>query len=165
MSFDAESKFSIKKEHKDIIENKKLMEDMHKYRLKDLSYKEDFVLVPKYVFFPLAKWYDCDRTITRQVISFKRPRGMGDTQSMMSSHSHRFMMSSQKFYNPQQEEFEEELQKRVGDTIFELEVHPNNFYLSCVTEKGDKPHKSAVVNGRVDFNYIKRVLKTDTLPF
>jgi hypothetical protein len=34
---------------------------------------------------------------------------MRDTVSMMSSHSHKFMMSSQKFYNPVQEEFEEEL--------------------------------------------------------
>ena len=65
MSFEAESKFSIKKEHKDVIENKSLMEELHKYRLKDLTYKEDFVLLPKYAFFPLAKWYNCDKTITR----------------------------------------------------------------------------------------------------
>ena len=57
MSFEAESKFSIKKEHKDFIDNKSLMEDMHQYRMKDLTYKEDYVLVPKYVFYPLAKWY------------------------------------------------------------------------------------------------------------
>ena len=84
---------------------------------------------------------------------------------MLSSHSHRFMMSSQKFYNPVQEEFEEELQKRILDTIYELEVHPKLFYLALVTEKGDKPHKQAVVNGRVDFNYLRRVVKTDSLPF
>ena len=57
------------------------------------------------------------------------------------------------------------MQKRVGDTIFMLEVNPNNFYLGCVTDKGEKPHSNAVINGRVDFNYVKRVLKTDTLPF
>ena len=64
-----------------------------------------------------------------------------------------------------QEEFEEELQKRVGDTIYELEVNPNVFYLGLVSDKGERPHRSAVVNGRVDFNYLKRVVKTDTLPF
>ena len=90
---------------------------------------------------------------------------MRDTVSMMSSHSHKFMMSSQKFYNPVQEEFEEELQKRVGDTIYELEVNPNHFYLGLVSEKGDRPHRQAVVNGRVDINYLKRVVKTDSLPF
>ena len=65
MSFEAESKFSIKKEHKDFIDNKSLMEDMHQYRLKDLTYKDDFVLVPKYVYFPLAKWYNSEKAITR----------------------------------------------------------------------------------------------------
>ena len=39
------------------------------------------------------------------------------------------------------------------------------FYLGLVSEKGDRPHRSAVVNGRVDFNYLRRVVKTDTLPF
>ena len=65
MSFEADSKFSIKKEHKDVIENKSLMLEMHKYRLKDITYKQDYVLVPKYVFFLLAKLYNCDKTITR----------------------------------------------------------------------------------------------------
>ena len=65
MSFDAESKFSIKKEHKDFIDNKSLMEEMHQYRMKDLTYKDDYVLVPKYVHFPLSKWYSSEKTITR----------------------------------------------------------------------------------------------------
>jgi hypothetical protein len=34
-----------------------------------------------------------------------------------------------------------------------------------VSDKGDRPHRSAVVNGRVDINYLKRVVKTDSLPF
>ena len=53
----------------------------------------------------------------------------------------------------------------MGETIYELEVHPNSFYLGLVTEKGDRPHRAAVVNGRVDLNYVKKVLKSDTLPF
>ena len=29
------------------------MEDMHQFRMKDLTYKQDFVLIPKYVYYPL----------------------------------------------------------------------------------------------------------------
>lgn len=34
----ADGKYSIKKEHKDFIDNKSLMEDMHEFRMKDLKY-------------------------------------------------------------------------------------------------------------------------------
>ena len=103
----------MKKEHKDFIDNKALMEDMHQFRMKDMTYKEDFVLVPRYVYYPLSKWYACEKTITRQVIQYKRERGASDTASMNSS-SQKFAMSSQKFYNPVADQFEEELVHRVG---------------------------------------------------
>lgn len=70
--------------------------------------------------------------------------------SMRSSHSHRFMMSSQKFYNPANEEFEEEFVRTVGDTVYELEVYPKLVYLCKVTDKGEKPHQKAIVNKQVD---------------
>ena len=38
-------------------------------------------------------------------------------------------------------------------------------YLSKISDKGEKPYKQAVVNGKVDFNYLRRVVKTDSLPF
>ena len=60
-----ESKYYITKEHKDAIDNKGLMEDMHQFRMKDLAYKQDFVLMPKYVYYPLSKWYTCEKEITR----------------------------------------------------------------------------------------------------
>lgn len=69
--------YSIKKEHKDFIDNKSLMEEMHSFRMKDLTYKQDFVLLPKYVFYPLSKWYSCDKEITRSVIQFRRDRKLG----------------------------------------------------------------------------------------
>ena len=50
------------------------------------------------------------------------------------------MMSSQKFYNPVADTFEEELIHRVGQIVFELEIYPNLIYLSRVTDKGEKPH-------------------------
>ena len=74
-------------------------------------------------------------------------------------------MSSQKFYNPAEGQYEEELVHKKGEFIFELEIYPSMFYLAMVTEKGEKPHNKAVVNGKVDFNYIRKVAKSDNLPF
>ncbi len=44
------------------------MEEMHLFRMKDLTYKQDFVILPKYVYYPLSKWYSCEKEITRTVI-------------------------------------------------------------------------------------------------
>jgi len=74
-------------------------------------------------------------------------------------------MSSQKFYNPNEGQFEEELVHRKGEFVYELEIYPLICYLALVTDQGDKPHKKAVVNGKVDFNYLRKVVKTDSLPF
>ena len=57
MGFANESMFGIKKEHKEWIDNENLIEEMHQFRMKDLSYKTDWIVVPKYVFYPLGKWY------------------------------------------------------------------------------------------------------------
>lgn len=77
----------------------------------------------------------------------------------------KFMQSSQKFYNPVQEDFEDELHKAVGHDIYELEVHPNLLYLGLVSEGGERTYRNAVSNGRLDLNYVKRVLKMDRIPF
>lgn len=63
--------FSMKVSFKSSIKNEKLLEDKHEYRLKDAVYDEDFILLPKYAFFPLNAWYSCDKIITREVISWK----------------------------------------------------------------------------------------------
>lgn len=68
LAINKEGKYSIKKEHKDKIDNKSLMEDNHQFRMKDLTYKQDFVLLPKYVYYPLSIWYSCNKEITRTVI-------------------------------------------------------------------------------------------------
>ena len=34
-----------------------------------------------------------------------------------------------------------------------------------VNSKGEKPFQKVVTNGRVDYNYLKKVVKTDSLPF
>ena len=68
LALNSDGMYSIKKEHKDFIDNKSLMEEMHSFRMRDLTYKQDFVLLPKYVYYPLSKWYSCDKEITRSVI-------------------------------------------------------------------------------------------------
>ena len=52
-----------------------------------------------------------------------------------------------------------------GEFVYELEIYPCMLYLALVTEKGEKPHSRAVVNGKVDSSYMKRVVKGDRLPF
>lgn len=74
-------------------------------------------------------------------------------------------MSSQKFYNANEGELEGELIHKKGEFVFELEVYPILFYLGMVTDKGERPHQKAVTNGKVDFNYLRKVAKTDELPF
>lgn len=74
-------------------------------------------------------------------------------------------MSSQKFYNPSEQQFEEELVHKKGEFVYELEISPNLMYLALVNEKGEKPHFKAVINGKVDFNYLRKVARTDNLPF
>jgi len=49
--------------------------------------------------------------------------------------------------------------------VYELEIYPCILYLALVTDKGDKPHIKAVINGKVDFNYLKKVVKSEGLPF
>jgi len=85
---------------------------------------------------------------------------------MQSSHqSNRFLSSSQRFYNPKEGQFEEEIIHKKGEFVYELEVYPCMLYLAMVSEKGEKPHQKAVINGKVDFNYVRKVAKTDNLPF
>ena len=38
-------------------------------------------------------------------------------------------------------------------------------YLALVSDKGEKPYVKAVINGKVDFNYLRKVVHTDSLPF
>ena len=78
LAISSNAEYSIKKEHKDFIDNKSLMMDMHEFRMKDIAYKQDYMLLPKYVFYPLSKWYSCEKEITRTVIQYRRERKFGE---------------------------------------------------------------------------------------
>jgi hypothetical protein len=69
------SSLLIKKEEKiTVIDNLSLLENMHNLRLKDLVLGIDFIIVPRFMFFPLSKWYGCNKVIERRVISYQRDR-------------------------------------------------------------------------------------------
>jgi len=74
VGFVDDKSYIIKKEKIDIIDNLSLLEPLHENRLKDISYGDGFVLVPRYVFYPLSKWYKCTKVIERKVISYKSDR-------------------------------------------------------------------------------------------
>ena len=65
MNWDEDTEYGLKMERKERIENMALMEPNHQFRMKDLMYKQDYILVPKFVFYPLSKWYSCDKIITK----------------------------------------------------------------------------------------------------
>ncbi len=47
VAFNENTSFTIKKEDLKTIDNKKLVEPGHEFRLKEVSYNEDFMIVPK----------------------------------------------------------------------------------------------------------------------
>lgn len=55
--------------------------------------------------------------------------------------------------------------KTVNDVIYELEVYPKFIYYERVTDKGEKPHKKAIVNQKIDPSYMKKVVKSEKIPF
>jgi hypothetical protein len=74
VGFVDDKSFVIKKEKMTVIDNADLVEPMHEKRLKEITYGEGFILVPKFVFFPFSKWYKCTRQIERKVVSYKSDR-------------------------------------------------------------------------------------------
>ena len=54
---------------------------------------------------------------------------------------------------------------RDGDFVYELELNPRVIYLGKVSEQGERVHRQAIVNKKVDTLYLRKTLKTDTLPF
>jgi len=54
-----------------MIDNQTLIEEGHDYRLKEVTYNEEFVIVPKFVFRSLSRWYQCNMVIERIVLKEK----------------------------------------------------------------------------------------------
>jgi len=54
---------------------------------------------------------------------------------------------------------------RDGDFIYELELNPRVIYLGKVSEQGERKHRQAIQNKKVDYVYLKKTLKSENLPF
>lgn len=86
------------------------------------------------------------------------------SDQLRNSHTIGFM-NNQKFYNPVQDEFQEDFIKRVGDTIFELELQPCLIYIGRIDSKGEKTYKKFHTNHRIDARAVKKHFRSEQLPF
>jgi len=65
----------VKKEGKiKEIDNASLLEPMHNLRMRDVEYGVDFIIVPRFVFFPFSKWYSCNKIIEKKVVCYKNDK-------------------------------------------------------------------------------------------
>jgi hypothetical protein len=110
----------IKEERTKVIDNACLVENLHSSRLKDVQYSQDFIIVPRFVFFPLSKWYSCNKVIERKVIKYKH-----DKNKSLNMFKQKKLASSQTVKSQQ---LPENLFKIVSDTSYELEVYPKFLY-------------------------------------
>jgi hypothetical protein len=46
------------------------LEPGHAHRLSDVEYGVDYIIVPKYVYFAVSKWYPCNQVLERKVIRY-----------------------------------------------------------------------------------------------
>ncbi len=46
---------------------------------------------------------------------------------------------------------------------YELDVYPKFLYFEKITDKGERPHKKAILNRKIDHSYIKK--NEGKLPF
>lgn len=115
----------------------------------------DYLLLPKFVFWPLSKWYACDKVIERMVISYKAAAnsrrsslqgGIFKNEGLRSSYAQKFIVSGQKFHKKSNaEDLDNDYQKRVGELVFEIEVNPKIFYLAPVNSlSGELSFRSLV---------------------
>jgi hypothetical protein len=111
-------------------------------------YAKDFLIVPRFVFFALQKWYGCNSVIERKVISCQKDKkkAINDFKQKRSQ-SNTVLLAEQipsLFY------------KTIGETNYELDVYPKFMYFQRINDKGEKPHQKAIVNRKIDASYIKK---------
>ncbi|TNV87076.1 hypothetical protein FGO68_gene9179 [Halteria grandinella] len=149
--------FQIKKQEKlSIIDNNTLIEILHTVRLQDVQYGVDYIIVPRFVYFALSKWYPCNQAIERKVIQYRQ-----DKNQALS------MFKSKKVSNTQQMKgIPDSFFKIVDDCTYELEVYPKFIYFEKINDKGERPHQRAIINQKIDPQYIKKSMKSsEKLPF
>lgn len=135
------SSFDTRSEKKRVIDNQSLVEEGHDHRIKESkNFNEDYVIVPKFVFNALSKWYTCNKVMQRTII--KSPTG-AQSESGGSAL----------------------FRKTIKNKVYELEQNPKLVYFEKIGENGEKPHLKCFQNQKIDKNYVRQVLKSDTIPF
>lgn len=80
------------------------------------------MVLPRVVFFPLSKWYTCNKVIERRVITY--PIGAKNRKSLAEG----------------PKSAEDKYTKVVGNMVYELEVKPRCIYFERISDKGERPH-------------------------
>ena len=111
-----------------------LVEQYHSQRLRDVEYGQDFVVLPRNVFFPLSKWYKCNKVIERKVIAYKQ-----DKNRALNLFKNKKSVSQSGLENSKLADIEKSF-KVVGDTTYELELYPKFIYIEKISDKGERPH-------------------------
>ncbi len=128
------------------------MEPNHSSRLKEVLFGTDFVLLPRYVFFALSKWFSCNLVIERKVIQYHQDKDKAKAMFRQKrSQSNTTIAVNERFI------------KVVGDVTYELEIYPKYMYYEKITDKGERPHIKSITQRRIDPAYIKK--NSGKLPF
>ena len=77
--------------------------------MKEVTYGQEYIVIPKFVWLALSKWYPCNKILERKVIT--RPKNLTKTGTFIQSH---------------------------GKHNYELEINPNESYTQAETDlKGE----------------------------
>jgi hypothetical protein len=148
-------------------------------------------VVPEVVFKLFSKWYPCKTVIKRTVIKYKAKKEFAKLQLGMQPSVNAANLEPGKEeggsyvgmppgsgggQQPGLQKRKTQLQsamgapqqvltKQTGDMIYELELFPRFIYFLKISDEGMKPYEKAIMNKRVDLNYVKKTLKMDKVPF
>lgn len=141
VGFVDDKSYIIKKEKVNVIDNSALVEPYHELRLKDdHNYGDQFIVVPRFVFFPLSKWYKVTKVIERKVINYQ-----SDKKKSLSLFKQKTQVGS-RIITGSSQAVPEAFFKTIGETSYELEIYPKHIYYERINEKGERPHSKAVIN-------------------
>jgi len=167
---------ALKKDRVKEIDNSRFLQPLHEKRLKEIQEEQDFKVVPASLFRAFSRWYVCKTVIERKVVKLK---AKGKISQLLPSNSVNALeenkeentLAIQPLKGKQHsiaasfKQTSHQLTKNVGFDMFELELFPRFIYFQKVGLDGLKPHEKAIQNKKVDFNYVKKTLKSDKVPF
>ena len=98
-----------------MIDNQSLIEKGHKFMMKESYYNENFVILPKYAYRALSKWYPCNLELERKVNVSSTKKKEESNQASTDKHD---------------DEISQFFKKTVKGKIYELEISPKVIYFT-----------------------------------